>query len=106
MVMSVPSNFQKSDHVLSSSLIGRRELEKFIIKHENLFKRHEMSWVREIIRSLNEVSEWIDGRCWVNTVTFLEKVKAKKRRTHKYQSSWFMKIFKALGASYRKKLLC
>ena len=99
----------KSSNTLHSGIrtspkISRRELENFLLQNQSLFKRNELSWVREIIRNLNQVSNQEQGEIWIDTIKFLHLVKEKRRRTHKYQCGWYMKLFKTLGASYSRKL--
>lgn len=87
--------------ITSNPYVSRLVLEKFIIKNKLLLKKHELSWTRELIRTLNGVTK---SGGMVDTVEFLNLVKAKNRRSHRIQGSWYMKVFKTLGASYSRTI--
>ena len=91
-----------NSNIISTACVERANLEQFIIRNKSLLKKHELSWTREIIRALNLIS---DRNGKVDTVKFMNLVKAKKRRSHRMQCSWYLKVFKSLGASYSRDYL-
>ena len=72
------------------------ELREFVRTNEPYLKQYEKTYIIQLIKAINF------KKSKLNTTKFLEKIKQKRKRSHKQEAKWYFKVFEELGAKYKQ----
>ena len=80
----------------NSGLVSTKKLRKLVVENAKHMKKYEKSWARHLLKNINYRLDKTD------TKAYITNLRQKKLLSHKKRATFLIKLFKEVGAKYRR----